>query len=165
MFEVNLLDIGVVLFFVTLVIRGFIRGLVQEVAGLVGLVLAFFLARKFQDDAFAFLSPLFGEEQWTYLLAYGVIFLLVIMSVSLVAAGLRKLMAVTFTAWLDRIFGAVMGAGKALLFATILFYVLNRLFPNADFVRTAQLAPLFEAMIKYLHDFLPSSFVIDPRFV
>lgn len=165
MLEINLLDIAIVLFFVALVIRGFIRGLVQEVAGLVGLILAFVLARRFQDDAYAFLSHLFGNEQWTYLLSYGVVFVLVMLGVSLVAAGLRKLMAVTFTAWLDKVLGGVVGAGKALLLATVLFYVLVKLVPDAEFVKTSQLRPLLHAMIQYLQEFLPSSFIIDPRVV
>lgn len=165
MLEVNVLDIGIILFLLVLMILGFKRGLVQEVAGLVSLILGFVLAREFQDEAHAFLSQLFGNEEWTYLLSYAVVFLLVIMGVSLLAAGLRKLMAVTFTAWLDRVLGGLVGLGKGLLLATALFYVLDRLVPHADFVQSAQVRPLFDAMIKYLQNFLPASFIIDPRFI
>ncbi|MDL2271769.1 CvpA family protein [Desulfovibrio sp. OttesenSCG-928-I05] len=165
MLEVNLLDIGIIVFLLALMVRGFMRGLVQEVAGLVALILGFILARQFQDDAHAFLSQLFGNEEWTYLLSYASVFTLVIMGVSLLAAGLRKLMAVTFTAWLDRLLGGFVGLGKGLLLATAVFYVLDRLLPGADFVQTAQLRPLLDAMIKYLQNFLPSSFIIDPRFM
>lgn len=163
MLEINFLDIGIILFLLVFMARGFMRGLVQEVAGLVGIILAFALARRFQNQMHDILSQLFGNEEWTYLLSYTVIFILVMGGMALVATGIRRLIAITFTAWLDRILGGVLGFAKGLLLATAVFYIVRRVLPGSALIENSQLAPILDAMIRYLENFLPSSFVIDPR--
>ncbi len=157
MLQINLLDIAAVALLAGFAIRGLMRGLVQEVAGLVGVVLAFTLANQFQGRLQPTVAKFLGQSDWSGIIAYAVIFAAVLAGVALCAAALRKFMSVTFTSWLDRVLGGVVGAAKGLLIATIVFYLVLRFLPDAPIVKEAQTAPFFKSMADYLRNLLPSS--------
>ncbi len=157
MLQVNLLDlamVGLLLFFTG---RGLMRGLVQEVAGLVGIILAFALASQFQARVQPTVTRFFGNSEWSAVIAYVLVFAAVLAVVALAAALLRKFMAVTFTSWIDRILGSVVGAAKGLIVTTVIFYLLLRFLPDAPVVKDAQTAALFKSMSEYLRNFLPAT--------
>ncbi len=157
MLQINLLDVAAVLLLAGFAIRGLMRGLVREVAGLVGIILAFALANQFQGKVQPSVVRFLGHSDWTGVVAYSIIFALVLAGVALFATALRKFMALTFTSWIDRLLGAVVGAAKGLLITTIVFYLLLRFVPNAPVVKGAQTAAFFTAMADYLRNFLPST--------
>ena len=156
MVAVNLLDVGIVLMLAILVVRSGLRGVSQEVAGLLGLILAFYLARHFQIQAQKYVEQLFGPTEWATLGSYVLIFVAVLLASAFAGQVLRKLVSVTFSSWLDHLLGAFVGAAKGLLIATAIFYLLLRFLPDSPVVTGALTAPFFKSMSAYLREFLPA---------
>ncbi|MCL2123997.1 MAG: CvpA family protein [Desulfovibrionaceae bacterium] len=158
MLQVNILDIGTVLLLAVFSIRGLIRGLVREIVGLAGLVLAFFIAGNFQANIQPYVAQLYDSPEWTGIIAYVFVFLSVLLCVALLAAILHKFLAVSFTHWLDHLLGAVIAFAKGVLIAAVIFYLLHRFLPKAPALVNSDCAPYFTTVIDYLHNFLPAAF-------
>ena len=158
MLQVNLLDIGILLLLACFGVRGLLRGLAREIVGLVGMVLAFFLAGGFQEKIQPYIARLYDSPEWAPVIAYALIFISVLLGAALLAAILRKFMAVSFTGWLDHLLGGVMGLVKGVLLATVIFYLLYRCLPQAPVLADSACAPFFRTMMESLHNFLPATF-------
>lgn len=157
MLEVNLLDVITLFFLLAFTIRGFLRGLMAEVAGIVAILLAFVLARYFQDRAYGFVAGIFGASEWTGVLTYVLIFLVVLLGFSLLMAIFRSLLGITLARWLDSFLGGLVGFAKGMLLATAVFYILLRYVPDTQVMREAFSTPIFSSMVRSLQGLLPSS--------
>lgn len=157
MLQVNILDIAVALLMAVFTVYGLFRGLVSEVAGLVGVILGFYLARRFQETVQPHVVYVFGNSEWTGLLTYVLVFMGVLAGVSVMAVALRKFMAVTVSPLFDHLMGGVAGFGKGLLLSTGVFYLLNRFLHDTPIVSQSQLKPFFLNMVDYLRNFLPAN--------
>jgi membrane protein required for colicin V production len=158
MLEINLLDIAVILVLLICLLRGALRGLTGEVAGLVGLLAAFVLARQFQGALEPYLGRFIADTRIAGIVAYGVVFFATMLFVHLLFALIKQFINMAFSSWLDRLLGAFAGVGKGLLVLSVAFYLAMIFVPNAALVRTAKSTPLFYSMTDYLRNFLPSVF-------
>lgn len=152
-----LLDwIAVVLLAVSLVL-GLVRGLVFEVISLAGWVVAFFSAQWFAGDVAAWL-PISGnpEASWRYALAFVLIFVAVAFAVGLLAALIRKLIAVVGLRPVDRMLGAVFGLARgavALLAVAVVVHLLS--LSGGAWWRESHSALVLDAALQGLKPALP----------
>lgn len=156
MLEVNFLDIGAAATLLFFLIRGLMRGLARELGSVAGLVGGFALARHFQSSLQPALQPLFPDKTFSGIAAFALIFVMALILTSLLVAGLRKLMSVTLTLWVDHFLGALGGLAKGLLLLTLVFYLLQNFFPNLPLVESARATPFFHSLTDYLRAFLPN---------
>lgn len=151
---VNTLDliVGAVLAF--FLIRGLFRGLFLELASIAGVVLAFYLANKYQTQAGAFLERWVDSPSLTHLLGYVIVFVGVLLGVSLLAHFLQALLRIQTPSFLAAAGGAVIGAAKG--FAIVIVALANiALFkPDAAFLQQsltyAYLGPVITAVQEQL---------------
>ena len=158
MLEINLLDVAVIVILLSFLARGLMRGLTREVAGLVGVVGGFALARHFQPSLEPSLRTIFADRNVAGVMAYVLIFVCSVTVVLIAAVLLRRFMSLTLTSWVDHLLGAGAGLAKGLVVLSVIFFLIQGFFPNLPLVNNAVATPFFHSMTDYLRNFLPDSF-------
>lgn len=156
--DINMLDVAVAVTLLAYLIRGLMRGFTGEVAGLVGIVLAFVVARHFQSDIEPLVGKFFSDRRMTSGAAYALVFCGVLVLNTIVFALIRKFLNMTFASWIDTVAGGVTGTVKGLLLWTVLFFFALEFLSGTELVKTAKVAPFFKSMAGHLRDYLPSVF-------
>jgi membrane protein required for colicin V production len=126
----NAFDIIVVVILAYSVIRGLFRGLVKEAASIIGVLGGFFAAYSHYDVLARYLSGVISNPSYRNILAFLIIFCLVVILVSLLAIIIQYLLKVVFLGWLDRLGGVAFGMVKGVLIAAVLFLVLTAFLPK-----------------------------------
>lgn len=154
--DFTFLDVGLAIVFAIFLIRGLLCGLIQELAGLVGIVLGFYAAMRFQGLLTPHVSRFVNSPAGAEAISYIIIFLVVFFAVILVGMLIRKLMKVTLTAWIDYLTGAIIGAAKGIIVCTVIFLVLKAVMPQMSFVKDSFLAPYLSQVAEILKPYLPA---------
>ena len=114
----DIFDLIIVLALVFFAGRGFVRGFVGEVAGVVSLVGGFWAAHAYHS----LLSPrltAIADPAWRTIAAYVLIFLAVILVVAVLARLLQKILSFSFVSWADRLAGGLLGLAKGVLLCAL----------------------------------------------
>ena len=107
-------------------VRGFGTGALRQVAGLVGVLLAFLVALQLMEPAGEMVVSSLGvSERVGPLLGFLVVFLLVQALAYAVVRAARGLLKTLGLSFVDRIAGGALGALKAALLLSVLFLVLG----------------------------------------
>jgi membrane protein required for colicin V production len=107
----NLLDIVIIIVVVLLVFRGLWKGLVRQVLGIIGAVVAFIIAVKFSGLLAAKYLAGFQPSIGHIIMFLG-IFLGCMVAVSLLAALIGKFTTAVGLGWLNRLTGGLLGGAK-----------------------------------------------------
>jgi membrane protein required for colicin V production len=115
------LDLVIVVIIASSVLLGLVRGLIQSVAGLLGLILGAVFAGRLA----ALISPALDQAhiqhpQIPAAATFIVAFLAIVTGVEFVAGLLRMITRLLFLGWVDRLGGAVFGALRGVLLSMIL---------------------------------------------
>jgi membrane protein required for colicin V production len=157
MVQINLFDISAVVLIIVFMVHGFFQGLLNEAAGIIGLITALYLARRCQNMVEPHMVYFLGKGAWTSGFTYLLGFLAVLFLVALLVALIRKVVMVTIPPVLDHILGGLSGLCKGMLLCTGLFYVATRFLPPITGLGQAMLTPFFLIMIDYLRNLLPAN--------
>ena len=141
MLQINLLDIALLVILLFFGVKGLFRGLVQEVAGLLGVAAGIILARTFGADLAPVLANYGVSASFSPLLSMALLFLAGIFVVGLLAHILHNLLESAFVGGIDRFLGLFAGLAKGLLFAGLIGYIAVRLFPTMELVKQSQVLP------------------------
>ena len=150
MFQVNLLDTALVVILLFFTVKGLLRGLVQEVAGLLGVAAGILLARTFGAALSPMLTQYGVSSGFSPLLAMALLFLAGIFAVGLAAHILHNLLESAFVGGIDRFLGLLAGLAKGLIFTGVIGYIVIRLLPNIELVRQSQVLPPLMSFIQAL---------------
>ncbi len=120
----NYFDIIVAILLLLAAIKGFKNGFIIELASLAALVLGILAAIKFSELTAGFLSRFF-ESQFLGIIAFCVTFVLVVVSVHLIAKGVDRLVKAVALGWFNRILGVALGVVKAGLILSVLLLALD----------------------------------------
>lgn len=151
----NLLDIALVLVMLLFMIRGFFRGLVDEVAGLVGIVGGIWVAGHFYARFGQLLLPYIKDPVWASMVAFAVILCATLLAVSAVAGMLRKFLALTFTSWLNHLTGGAAGLLKGVVICALIIGLMQYFLSDAPFMATSQVKPYIARFSSMLINLLP----------
>lgn len=141
MFQINLLDTALIIILLFFGIKGLIRGLVQEVAGLLGVVAGILLARAFGSQLTPYITQCGVSSTFSPVLAMAALFLCGIFAVALLAHVLHNLLESAFVGGIDRFLGLIAGLGKGLLFAGVIGYIALKLMPEMAVIKQSQVLP------------------------
>ncbi|NCC23746.1 MAG: CvpA family protein [Deltaproteobacteria bacterium] len=151
----NLLDIIILGVAAFMLIRGCFRGLVREVASIVGLVLAFYLANSYHNQ----ITPLVARYvvyEYAQAISYLLVFLGVMLGAFLVSTIVRRFLRLIMLGWLDTLGGGILGGAKGLLFGCVLILALTTFLPqNSPIVASSKLAPHLTHLNKQISALLP----------
>lgn len=138
----NAFDIVVVVILAYSLIRGLFRGLVKELASIIGVLGGFFAAYSFYNLAAGYLSGLVSNPAYRNLLAFLIIFCTVVILVNVLAIITQYLLKVVLLGWLDRLGGFGFGVVKGLLIVSVIFLALTAFLPKGTpLIRDSLCAP------------------------
>lgn len=135
-------------------VRGAISGFVVEIAGIFSLLAAFWAARAWNGEVAGWLDFI-SDPSLRTIAACVLIFVAVMLLIGFIARLLKKIIAFSFAAWLDRIAGAVLGFVKGVLVWTLVVIVLEKLFYDSPFLKNSQALPYFDVIIDQIRSWLP----------
>jgi membrane protein required for colicin V production len=139
---VNALDIGLIVVLVFGAGFGLARGLVRILIGLLSLVVAFFLASRYQDQIGALLTSRHVSETPARIAAYALVFVATMLAGGLVAWAVGKLLKLAMLSFPDRLAGGALGIVAALLAAAFLVHPLVATSPGGSrLLADSKLAP------------------------
>ena len=154
----EVIDIIILIAFLTGALLGAIKGFIRQLASLLGLVVGLLAAKMLYgvvaERYFSYLTDSLTVAQ---ILAFIAIWIAVPLAFTLVAAALTKAMEVIHLGWLNRWLGAGLGALKALLLTGIVVGAIEFIDSDCQLIhRTKKEASLFYYPIDRLADiFMP----------
>jgi len=107
---------------------GFSKGLIKELASIVGVIAGIFLAKNYYPYLDLKLKPIFeSDANFISILSATVIFLITIMLFKIIAKILTKLLKIIALGLLNRIIGSVFGFIKTVLLLCILVFIFSNI--------------------------------------
>jgi membrane protein required for colicin V production len=138
----NAFDILVAVILSYSLIRGLFRGLVKELASIIGVLGGFLAAYSLYGVAAGYLSRLVSNPAYRNILAFMVIFCVVVILVNLLAVVIKYVLRIVFLGWLDRLGGVAFGVVKGVLIVSVIFLVLTAFLPKGTpLIRDSMSAP------------------------
>ena len=153
--DMNLLDIGLVVVMLLFLVRGIFRGFIEEVAGLVGVLGGLWLAGHFHVPLGDLLLPYIKDPVWAKMVAFAVILCAALLGVAALVSLLNKFFALTFTDWINHLFGGCVGLLKGLVICALAVALLQAFMPDAPFMVESQVRPHITKVSEMLMQMLP----------
>ena len=132
-------------------IKGLMKGLIVEIAGLLALIVGVWGAIHFSDVVGEFLSAKFDwNEKYISLSAFIITFLGIVIAISTLGKALTSVASVIALGWINKLFGAVFGLLKVGFILSILLNILLQINSKFDFLdkKTLKESVLFEPVIE-----------------
>jgi membrane protein required for colicin V production len=135
----NLLDCVLIIILGYCLIRGIFRGLIKELAAIIGVFGGYYAAYTYYPLLSRDLAHWISNPGYLHIVSFIMIFLAVFWIVSIIGVILKYLMNIAFLGWTDRITGALFGALKALLINIVLVLALTTFLPrNAAVIKNSR---------------------------
>ena len=142
MTAMNALDIGLIVLLAIGMGMGLARGLVRILIGMLTLVVAFFLASRYQDAITSVLTARHVSATPARIGAYVLVFVATMIAGGLVAWVVGKMLKLAMLSWADRMAGGALGILAALLAAAFLVHPLVASSPDGSkLLASSKLAP------------------------
>lgn len=143
---INYFDIFVIIAMAFFFIKGAYSGFFEEISGIVAIILSIILLRMYGSTVAEFIGR-YSSSSLNYPFAIIIIVVVSFVGVSIVTKILSKIMQVTFTGWINRLFGAIFGIVKGLLLTGIVAFILSWFLKDDPLITTSETIP-------YLLDFM-----------
>lgn len=153
----NFLDIILVGILCLFLLRGFFRGLVQEIMSLIAIILAVVLASNYHHLVVPHLELYIVSEMTVSVLSYVLIFLATLIAFWLIAKFIRSVLEISLLGWVDRLAGGIFGLLEGILIGLICLMFLQTFAPESDFLNKSYLAPRAQHMVELLSELAPES--------
>ncbi len=138
----NKLDIIIIIILSLTFIRGLMRGIVKEVMGIVGIVLAFILSSKYHQDLTPYIVKIVHDKEISGIIAFAILFLSTVVVLFLIGALIREMLKSMSLGWLDNLGGGVFGFIKGVLLSSMIIFVLTfSLDPKSPILTESKLSP------------------------
>lgn len=158
----NGFDVLVLVIVLFCVIRGYFKGLIREVSGIIGIVVGFYGANTYYQILTPTLETLIKTPGARSLVCFFVLFCGILILISLLAALIRKFLSLVFLGWVDRFFGLVFGTAKGVLIVSVLFIMMMTFIPdNGQFLSGSKTAPHVSKVSNAMTLFLSQSMKTD----
>jgi membrane protein required for colicin V production len=152
----NALDIVIGLILAFTLIRGAFRGLVEEIASIVGVFAGIYGAVFYYPQGAAFLGRWIAEPAYRNIVSFLVIFGLIFVVVGVLGILIKYLLNIASLGWLDRFCGAAFGSIKGILIAAVLLLALTSFLPRGTaLVGKSHLAPHVNVIAQRLAKIIP----------
>jgi membrane protein required for colicin V production len=163
MAAMNPFDMLIVVILSFCLIRGIFRGLIKEVASIVGVLAGFYAAYTYYPSIQGWFSTWVSSAAYRYVLSFLVIFCVVFLFISILGVVIKYLLNIAFLGWVDRICGAGFGFVKAVLIVSVLMIALTTfLTRGTPIIKDSLLAPhvtqVAEKMIQVVPQDMKSEF-------
>ena len=115
----NPFDMAIVVILGYCVIRGIFRGLIKEVFSVIALVAGFYVAYFYHETVSMMLSEWITAPEYIHIISFILLFCIVFLMITVIGLLLRFIVKIALLGVLDRIFGGVFGALKAIVIISL----------------------------------------------
>lgn len=155
----NLLDLGILVLLALVTLRGYFRGLFQELAVLVGLVGGLLVAARTYLAVAALLLPLVNNLYWAQGLAFALVLVVFYWGVRVLAYILQRLLYHLYLDVVDRLLGAFFALLKGSLILGLCLLLLGVVVPkNNRVLKDSRTKPVLTKLARRTLDLLPPDF-------
>ena len=138
----NPFDVFIIIVVCYSIIRGLFRGLVKEVASIMGVLGGFYAAYSYYPMVAKLIAGLVQDPAYRNILSFLIIFCAILIIISVIGVVIKYLLNVAFLGWIDRLCGVFFGMIKGVLVVTVLFIILTTFLPKgAPLIKKSVLAP------------------------
>jgi membrane protein required for colicin V production len=131
----NIIDFIIAGILIFALVKGFIKGLIIEVASILALILGIWGAIRFSGYVGQRLTDYFDlTTQYLGVIAFAITFIIIVLLVHLLAKILDKLLKAVALGIPIRILGAIFGVLKAILILSIVMVIINTLNDKREFI-------------------------------
>lgn len=122
----NSIDVILSIFLLFGMIRGFFKGFLIELAGLIALIAGIYIALHYSAVTFAILEDLLGwNENYLLIFSFVLTFFIVVLIVVIIGRILTKLLNLVALGIFNKLAGALFGLIKMAFFASLFFMFVN----------------------------------------
>jgi len=155
----NLLDLGIIVLLILIVLRGYYRGLFQELAVLAGVVAGVLAAAHTHALLAAKLSPWITNPDYARWVAFAVVLVAVYWGIRLVAYFLQRLLYHLYLDIFDRLLGGFFALIKGALLLGFSLMLIGVVLPrDSHLIKESRTAPLLIDFSKQALGLLPPDF-------
>lgn len=138
----NSFDIFAIIITGFCLIRGIFRGLVKELASIVGVMAGYYAAYSYYPAVTRFLSQWIPSTDYSRLIGFLLLFGGVFLVISILGVIIKYLMNVSHLGWTDRISGSFFGLLKGVLIVAVMFIVFTTFLPqNTSLIKDSFVTP------------------------
>jgi len=150
----NALDIVVIVILFATLVLGLIKGLVRQLVGVGAVVAGLILAARYYDRVSAVFGRAFNSEKWASIIAFAVVFIVVLLVGSLISFLVRKLLPGPLR-FADHLFGGVLGLIQGVLISGVIVFALLAFPVNKPLLTESRLAPYCYWLTKAMVQIIP----------
>jgi membrane protein required for colicin V production len=143
---VNIADVVIVLVLLVSVVQAAISGFFQEAFAIAGAVFGYIVAAWQYQRLTAFLSPYISSRWLAEIVAFMLIFTLVMVLAGLLGKTVRWLLKEVGLSGIDRFLGALLGLVRGSLLVAIVLLGMTAFAPNSRWLQGSSLAPYFQVV-------------------
>ncbi len=155
----NLLDLGIVVIFVILAVRGYWRGLLQEVSVIIGLVIGLVFAAHYYLQAARLVGQWLHTPLYSRIVSFLAILVLVYWLIRLAGHFLHRFFAAISLGSLDRLLGGLFAVVKGGVILGFILTVLAMVVPkDSKLLQESITAPYVRGMYQQALVLLPQEF-------
>ena len=137
----NIIDAIILICLIPALIQGIIKGFISQAISLISIIVGVWASAHFADLVCQWLSQyISGSEQTLKLVAFAIIFIVVIVGLILLGKGLEKVIKLVMLGWVNRLLGAVFALVKWLLVLGLIAVGFNAINDIFNFVSQETLA-------------------------
>jgi membrane protein required for colicin V production len=138
----NTFDIIISAIFGYCLVRGLFRGLIKELASIIGVLSGFYAAYTYYQEVARMMSDWISNTGYLNIVSFMIIFCFIFIIISIIGILIKYLLNIVFLGWIDRLFGAVFGMIKAILIASVLLITFTSFLPGGgSIIENSVLAP------------------------
>lgn len=138
----NTFDIIITVIFGYCLVRGLFRGLIKELASIIGVLSGFYAAYTYYQEVARMMSDWISNTAYLNIVSFLIIFCFIFIIVSIMGIIIKYLLNIVFLGWVDRLSGLIFGMTKAVLIASVLLIVLTSFLPKGgNLIENSVLAP------------------------
>jgi len=156
----NLFDVFITGIFGYCLIRGLFRGLIKELASIVGVLSGFYAAYTYYQEVATMMADWISNTGYLNLVSFLIIFCFIFLAISIMGVLIKYLLNIVFLGWVDRLFGALFGIIKSILIASVLIIVFTSFLPGIieDSILAPHVSMISEKMAKVISQDMKKSF-------
>jgi len=152
----NWVDIVIIVIISISAAISLMRGFVREALSLTSWVLAFWVAFKFSPILTKVLIPYIQTAQLRMVASFALLFLLTLITGSLIAHMLAQLVNKTGLGGTDRTLGMLFGGFRGVLLVSVIVIIVQLMAnPTTTWWTNSRLLPHFKALALWVNEFLP----------
>jgi membrane protein required for colicin V production len=158
----NLFDIIIIIIISYCLIRGLFRGLIKEIASILGVFGAFYAAYTYYPLMAKSLSQWISNDAYLNIMAFVVLFVVIFLLISILGSLIKYALKLALLGWFDRLSGALFGAIKGVLIVSVLLIIFTSfLSKNSAFIGNSLLSPHVVSISEVMSHFIPQEMKRD----